>query len=228
MKRSKKYRKAQALVDKTKAYALGAAIELLPKLSTAEFDSSVEIHMNLKLSEKQKKGSTRGSVILPHQAEASTKIAVITTPEHQEEAKEADFVGGEDLIKKIENGWSDFDIVIATPEIMPKVAVLGKLLGPKGKMPNPKTKTVTTDLKSTIENYKRGKTDFKADKQGGIHKVIGKVTMKKEHLLENVRVFLKAVLKETPKTEGLPFKSVFLTPTMGPSIKLDVTSLLKI
>lgn len=227
MSRSKKYKKAVEILDKTKSYPLKEAVKLLPKLATTKFDSSIEIHINLKLTEKQKKESIRGSVSLPHQVGSAAKIAVITTPAHEQEAKEADLVGGEDLIKKIESGWSDFDILIATPEVMPQVAILGKVLGPKGKMPNPKNKTVTTNLKATIASYKEGKTDFKADKQGGIHKIIGKISLKSDQLLANAEAFLKAVISETQRLQSVPFKSVFLAPTMGPSIRVDIGELMK-
>lgn len=227
MSRSKKYKKVQKLIDKTKHYNLEQAIELMPKLSTSKFDSAIEIHINIKLSQKQKKESIKGSLTLPHQVGTVTKIAVLTTPEHVDEAKEADTVGAEDLIKKIEKGWSDFDVLIATPEIMPKIASLGKILGPKGKMPNPKNETVTTNLKKVIGMYKKGKLDFKADKQGGIHKTIGKVSMKKEQLIENAKAFFKAVFDETKRLQSMPFKSVFLSPTMGPSIRLDKDQLIK-
>lgn len=227
MKISKKQKAAQKLVDKTKSYNLEDALDLLPKISTSKFEASVETHINLNLSEKQKKISIKGNTTLPHQVAESIKIAVLTTPEHNNEAKEADVVGNDDLIKKIEKGWSDFDVLIATPEIMQKVAILGKILGPKGKMPNPKSGTVTTNLKQTIQSYKEGKTDFKADQQGGIHHAVGKINMKKEHLKENVITFFKAVYQETKNLQAIPFKSIYLSPTMGPSIKLDINSLLK-
>jgi large subunit ribosomal protein L1 len=227
MKRSKKYKNTLKLYDKTKQYSLDESLDILPKLNTTKFDSSVEIHINLQLTEKQKKSSIKGSCVLPHQIGKSIKIAVITTPQHEAEAKSADISGSEDLIKKIEKGWSDFDVLIATPEIMPKVAILGKTLGPKGKMPNPKNGTVTTNLKETINNYKKGKTDFKADKQGGIHMKIGKISMKKDELKENLQTFLKSLYSETRTIQVIPFKSITLTPTMGPGIKLNINEILK-
>jgi large subunit ribosomal protein L1 len=227
MKRSKKYKQVLKQLDKSQNYSLKEAVTLIPQLSTSKFAGSIEIHVNLLLTEKQQKENIRGSVTLPYQVGTPAKIVVLTTPEHFEEAKGADTVGGEDLIKKIEKGWNEFDIVIATPEVMQKVAILGRILGPKGKMPNPKNDTVTTHLKQTIENYKKGKIDFKADGQGGIHKVIAKTTMKPEEILENIFNFLKAIVQETKRYTAVPFKSIFISPTMGPSIKLDTASLLK-
>lgn len=228
MKRSKKYKEVLKLLDKKKLYSLDEALELLPKISTSKFDSAVEVHINFNLNQKQKKtANIKGSLILPNQVGTSVKIAVITTPDHSAKAKGAEIVGGEELIKKIEDGWNDFDILIATPDIMPKLAMLGKVLGPKGKMPNPKNNTVTTDLKGTIESYKKGKTDFKVDKQGGLHQLLGKVNMKKGKLKENVVTFLKAILNESRNINVIPFKTVYLSPSMGPSIKLDVKELIK-
>jgi large subunit ribosomal protein L1 len=227
MKRSKKYKEVLKLIDKTKSYNLEEAINLLPKLSISKFDSSVEIHINLNLSEKQKKTVIKGSTTLPHQVGSSVVIAVITTPDHIDKAKEADVSGGEDLIKKIQGGWDDFDILIATPDIMVKLAALGKVLGPKGKMPNPKNGTITTDIEKTIKSYKKGKLNFRSDEQGGIHQVVGKCNMKTKKLTENILTFFKAILQETKNLQAVPFKSVFLSPTMGPSIRLDVNNLLK-
>jgi len=227
MKRSKKYKKALENIDKSKEYTLEEAIELLPKVNICSFDSSVDIHLKIRLKEKQKKLSIKGSTKLPNKVGQSVRIAVITTNEHQEEAKSADIVGGEDLIQKIEKGEIDFDILIATPDIMAKVAKLGRILGPKGKMPNPKNGTVTTDLDGTIESYKEGKTNFKVDKQGGIHMKIGSINMEKEKLQENIITFLKAVYQEIKNLNPVPFKSIILAPSMGPSIKLDVNEVIK-
>ncbi|MBU0976338.1 MAG: 50S ribosomal protein L1 [Patescibacteria group bacterium] len=227
MKRSKKYIEAEKLIEKNKLYTIEEALELLPQVSTAKFDSALEIHFLLHLSDKQKKESIKGSTTLPHQVGAAKRIAVVTTPEHTAEAEAADVTGFEDLIKKIEDGYSEFDVLIATPDVMPKMASLGKVLGPKGKMPNPKNGTITTDLKKAIKTYKEGKLNFKADKQGGIHLIFGKTNMTKEQLLKNLTILLKAVHQETSKLNAIPFKSVFVTPTMGPSIQLDINSLMK-
>ncbi|MBN2016194.1 50S ribosomal protein L1 [Candidatus Dojkabacteria bacterium] len=227
MHRSKKYKNARKLVEKSKVYTLDEALDLLPKVSTSKFDSSIELHINLNLSEKQKKISIKGSATLPHQVGPKVKIAVLTSSDHFGEAQDADTVGSDDLIKKIQDGWTDFDVLLATPDIMPKIAVLGKILGPKGKMPNPKNNTVTTDIKDTIESYKKGKTDFKADAQGGIHQVVGKISLKKDQLLENIQTFLKAVFNEVKNLQANPFKTIYLSPTMGPSIRLDVNVMLK-
>lgn len=227
MKRSKKYKEARKLVDSKKHYTLDETLKLIPKVSTSKFDASIELHILLQLTDKQKKESIKGSLILPHKVGHDIRVAVITKPEQQEEASEADIVGFEDLIKKIEEGEDNFDVLIATPDVMSKLASLGKILGPKGKMPNPKNGTVTKDIKKTIKSYKEGKLNFRADKQGGIHQMVGKVSMKKEDIKENVKSFLKVVSKETKKYNPIPFKSVHMAPSMGPGIKLDITSLMK-
>ncbi|MDD3647243.1 MAG: 50S ribosomal protein L1 [Candidatus Dojkabacteria bacterium] len=227
MKRSKKYTEAENLIEKGKMYSLDEAVDLLPKVSISKFDAAYEIHFLLNLTEKQKKESIKGSTKLPYQVGNAKKIAVITSPEHMGDADTADVTGYEDLIKKIEDGFSDFDVLIATPDVMPKLASLGKVLGPKGKMPNPKNGTITTDLKKAIQTYKEGKLDFKVDKQGGIHLIFGKKSMTKEQLLENLKVLIKAVLQESTKLNSIPFKSIFVTPTMGPSIKMDINNLIK-
>jgi len=226
MKRSKKYKSALEKIDKQKEYSLSEAVDILPEIATSTFDASIELHIHLNLNEKQRKRGLKGSVTLPHQVKnGTTKILVLTTPEHEQEAKDADFVGGENYIKKIQDGWNEFDVVLATPEIMPKIAILGKVLGPKGLMPNPKSGTVTTNLSETIQQYKKGKIDFKSDEQGNIHQAIGKVSMAKEELMSNTLEFIKAVNKSIKSTQTNLFKSIHICPTMGPSVKIDPSSL---
>lgn len=222
MNRSKNYKEKSKLVDKGKEYKLEEALELIPKVSTDNFDASIEIHINLNIMEKQRQGPIKGSTTLPHQFGNEVKLAVVTTPEHFEEAKEVENVGEDKLINKISDGFDDFDILIATPEVMPKLAKLGKILGPQGKMPNPKNGTVTTDLKKTIKSFKEGKINFRSDDGDSIHQVVGKVSMKKENISENIHNLVEAVLAEMQnKFKVTPFKSIYVTPTMGPSIKLD-------
>lgn len=221
MARGKKYKKVASSVDRAKVYNLDEAVALLPTISTSSFKGSLNLHVKLNLSEKQKNESIKGSVQLPHQVGEPAKILVITTPEHQKEAEGADYVGGEEIVKKIQGGWEDFDIVIATPDIMPKIAMLGKVLGPKGLMPNPKSGTVTTDIKATVASYKKGKIDFRMDKQGGIHQTIGKSDMTAEQIKDNILAFMDALFGEIRKFGANPIKSIFIAPTMGPSIKLD-------
>ncbi len=221
-KRSKKYQKAKKLVEEKDKYPLEKALELLPEVNTSSFKGAAELHINLNFNKKQLKENTiKGSLTLPNQVGDPVKIAVVTTPKNQEKAKKADTVGGEELIKKIEDGWMEFDVLIATPDIMQKLAKLGPILGPKGKMPNPKNETVTKDVDRVIENYKKGKTDFRMDEKGGVHKKIGNVDMEKEKLEENIEAFIKAVLEEAKKVKPVPFESIFLSPSMGPSIPLD-------
>ncbi len=222
MKRSKKYKEAIKLVDKTKLYEIEEAVELIPKISTCKFDASVELHVKLNIPSKYEKEVIRGSVIFPYKTGPEVKIVVLTTSEYFDKAKEADFYGAEDLIKKIENGWNEFDVVIATPNIMTKLAPLGKILGPKGLMPNPKNNTVTTNLEEIIKSYKKGKTDFKTDNNKNIHIVVGKVSTKKEHLIENIKIALKSIIDSSKRYNPNPIKTAYLSPTIGPSIKLNV------
>ena len=225
MKRSKKYIEAQKLITTGKKYTLKEAVELLPKVSFTKFAGSINFQINLSLNEKQKKEVIRGSFTLPHSLGKSLKILVLAEPADKEKAKDADFFGGEELVKEIEDGKADFDMVITTPKMMPKIAKLGKILGTKGLMPNPKNGTITTDLEATIKKFKKGLKNFKAD-NGVITTVIGKTDMKTEQILENFAEFLKAVSNETKKLGPNVVKAMFLIPTMGPKINLDVNSVL--
>ncbi len=219
---SKKYDKAQKLVDKKKSYQINKALELMPKISTSKFPGSIELHITFNLSEKQQKESLKGAVVFPNQFGKTKKVLVLTDTSHQKEAEDAgaDFVGLEEYIKKIETGWDDFDIVIATPSVMPKIAKLGKFLGRKGLMPNPKNQTVTNDLKKVIKMYKQGKTDFKVQ-EGNLKIILGKVDMNPKQLVENFEEFTKSLYNVLPRLTKDMIRSIYLTPTMGPSIKID-------
>lgn len=227
MKRSKKYKKAKQEAEKKSQYELSAAIEMLPQVSTSSFVGSAELHINLNM---KKDKSVKGSVKLPNEIKSDeTKIAVITTPDNFDEAKKAgaDYVDEDKLIKKIEEGWSEFDILIATPNVMPKIAKLGRVLGPKGLMPNPKNNTVTENLKKVITAYKSGKVDFKAGDHGGIHQNIGKLSQDTQDLVENAYTFIEAIFKEANILGPAPFKSVYVAPSMGPSLEIDISELMK-
>jgi len=224
MKRSKKYIEAEKLVTPNKKYSLTEALALLPKISVTSFAGSIGMQINLNLNEKQKKDVFRGSFTLPFSFGKSLKILVIADKADYEKAKGADFVGSEELVKEIEEGKEDFDLVITTPMMMSKMAKLSKILGPKGLMPNPKNGTITTDLEGTIAKFKKGMKNFKAD-NGIITGVIGKTDMKAEELTENSLAFYKAVFNEVKKLGPSAIKSIFLTPTMGPKIVLDVNSI---
>jgi large subunit ribosomal protein L1 len=219
MKRSKKYIEVQKLVETNKKYSLAEALALLPKISVTSFAGSVSMQINLNLNEKQKKEVFRGSYTLPHSFGKSLRVLVIADKSDHDKAKGADFVGAEELVKEIEEGKDDFDLVITTPMMMPKMAKLGKTLGTKGLMPNPKNGTITTDLEATITKFKKGMKNFKAD-NGIIIGVIGKLDMPVEDLTENSVEFMKAVNSEIKKLGPSAIKSIFLTPTMGPKLTI--------
>lgn len=225
MKRSKKYIEAQKLVTQNKKYTLAEALAILPKISVTSFAGSVSFQINLNLNEKQKKDVFRGSYTLPHTFGKSLRVLVIADKSEHEKAKGADFVGAEELIKEIEAGKEDFDLVITTPMMMAKMAKLGKILGTKGLMPNPKNGTITTDLEGTIAKFKKGMKNFKAD-NGVITAVIGKTDMTIEELTENCVDFMKAVNNEIKKLGPNAVKSLYLTPTMGPKLVVDANSIM--
>lgn len=227
MKRGKKYKEVVKKFDKTQKYSLDEASKLLPELSISKFEGSIEVHLTLENKGKKKEGTVRGSIVLPHQTGASKKVAVIAESKDHKKAKEAgaDKIGLDDLVKEIEGGKIDFDVLIATPEVMPKIASLGKVLGPKGLLPNPRNETVTTDLERVVKSYKAGKLDFKMDEAMGIHAKIGRTKMTTEQIKENLTTFLKAVFNEAKNISPTPFKSVVVTPTMGPGVKLEVNEL---
>lgn len=219
----KKYRSACEKIEKGKEYSLAEAIALIKDTSTTKFDSSVEIHLNLNTDPKNPEHALRGSVSLPAGLGKSKKIAVICGADKEKEAKEAGayLVGGKELIEKIARGDIDFDVLVATPEMMPELAKAGKVLGPKGLMPNPKDNTVTENIKATLEDIKRGRAEYRSDSYGIIHSVIGKVSFEENKLVENAEAFLSAIHSIKPASvKGTFIKSIYLTTTMGPSIKI--------
>jgi large subunit ribosomal protein L1 len=224
MKRSKKYNEALKLVTPSKKYSLTEALGVLPKISVTSFAGSISMQINLNLNEKQKKDVYRGSYTLPHSFGKSLRVLVIADKSDHDKAAEADIVGAEELVKEIEEGKEDFDLVITTPMMMPKMAKLGKILGTKGMMPNPKNGTITTDLATTISKFKKGMKNFRAE-NGVIIGVIGKTDMKADELSENCVDFMKAVNSEIKKLGPSAVKSIFLTPTMGPKLIIDTNSI---
>lgn len=221
--RSKKYREVAKLIEKDKIYSLEEALELIKKTTTTKFDSSVEAHIRLGIDLSKSEQQVRGMVALPHSLGKVLKIAVVVPPEKEKEAKEAkaDYVGEKDLVEKIEKGFLDFDILMADPSVMGLLAKVAKILGPKGLMPSPKSGTVTPDIKKTIEEFKRGKIEFRADKTGVIHQVIGKVSFEANKLQDNFQTLLEAVQKAKPeKIKGSYILSLYLCTTMGPSVKI--------
>lgn len=230
MKKGKKYTKALELIEKGKAYSKEEAIDLVKKTSTTKFDSSVEVAINLNLDTKKTDQQIRGALVLPNGTGKTKKVLVLTKNAEQAKiAKEvgADFVGDVDLIDKIQKeNWLDFDIIIATPEMMPLLGRLGKLLGPRGLMPNPKTGTVTTDVKKAIEDVKKGRIEFRTDSYGNVHAIIGKVSFDNKKLEENLQEFVNVIVKSKPQTaKGKYIKNISLSTTMGPGIKVDINSL---
>ena len=217
-------------VEKTKdkLYAnLEQAIQVLKETGTTKFVESVELHANLNIDPKYADQQLRTTVTLPHGIGKQVKIAVLTNDENFEEATQAgaDIVGNEELIENITNGIIDFDLLIATPNMMPKLAKLGRVLGPKGLMPSPKSGTVSSTLNATLTDFKKGKFEYKADKTGIVHVTIGKVDFSETQLLENLQALYNSIEKNRPAgVKGKYFKSLFLCTTMGPSIKLDLTS----
>jgi large subunit ribosomal protein L1 len=228
MKHGKKYTAAYKKVDKTKEYGLVEAIEFLKQNSYVKFDQTVEIAVVLGIDPKKSEQAVRGSVVLPHGLGKNVRVLAFAQGEKEAEAREAgaDFVGGDDLAKKITEGWLDFDAVVATPDMMKVVGRLGKILGTRGLMPNPKTGTVTMDIGKAVRELKKGKADFKIEKAGILHAVLGKLSFDAQKIAENTKAFMDAVNKARPQTaKGVYIKKVTLTSTMGQGLKLNQNDL---
>jgi large subunit ribosomal protein L1 len=225
---SKKYKQAIEMYDTTKAYQLDEALEILMKLPKAKFDETVEVAINLGVDPRHSDQMVRGSVTLPHGTGKPVRVLVFAKGEKEKEALEAgaDYVGAEDLVEKIQQGWLEFDKAVATPDIMGLVGKLGKILGPRGLMPNPKVGTVTFDVAKAVKELKAGKIEFKVDKAGIIHAPIGKVSFGKEKLKDNFMALLDMVIKLKPaSSKGIYLKKCSISSTMGPGIKLDPVAL---
>ncbi|MEL7339644.1 MAG: 50S ribosomal protein L1 [Bacteroidota bacterium] len=223
-KKSKNNTKAASVVNKDQAYDLNQACELLKKAAFAKFDESVEMHVRLGVDPRQANQMVRGVATLPHGTGKEVRVLVLTTPDKEEAAKAAgaDFVGLDEYLEKIQQGWTDIDVIICSPDVMPKVGRLGRVLGPRGLMPNPKSGTVTPDVASAVKAVKAGKIDFRVDKTGIVHVAIGKVSFSAEQLADNVTELLQTLQRLKPKdSKGIYFRSIYMTSTMGPGIKLD-------
>lgn len=227
---SKRYAALLEKVDRTKTYTIDEGIEVLKSLHSTKFDETVELSVKLGIDPKKLQQPVRGSVVLPHGTGKTKRVLVFASGENYKKAQQAgaDYVGGNELAEKIKNGWLDFDYVIATPDMMKIVAPLGKILGPRGLMPNPKTGTVTENVENAVKEAKRGKVDFKMDKDGNIHLPVGKVSFPNENLKENIISALSAILSVKPQgVRGTYIKSIHLSLTMSPSIKLDLNKTLQ-
>ena len=230
MKKGKKYIKAMELVEKHKAYTKEEAIDLVKKTSTSNFDGSVEVAVRLNVDTKKTDQQVRGALVLPNGTGKAKRVLVLTKNDSQAKAAKeagAEYVGGEELIDKIaKENWLDFEVIIATPEMMPSLGKIGKLLGPRGLMPNPKTGTVTTDTKKAIEDVKKGRIEFRTDSYGNVHAIIGKVSFDNAKLVENLDAFMSVITKSKPQTvKGQFIKNVSVSSTMGPGIKIDLNTL---
>ncbi|MCS7338630.1 MAG: 50S ribosomal protein L1 [Verrucomicrobiae bacterium] len=223
---SKRYKKALELVDKDKAYPLGTAVELLTKMPKAKFDETVELAFKLNVDPKQTDQTVRGTVTLPHGTGKTVRVLVFAKSGDAAEAARAagaDYVGFEDLIKKCQEGWADFDVAIATPEAMTEVRKLGKILGPRGLMPNPKTGTVTDDVAKAVKEVKAGRVEFKVDKGGNVHVPVGKLSFGPAKLVENARAVIEAVAKARPAAlKGTYIRNCTISATMSPGLRLDL------
>jgi len=226
---TKKRKAVAGKVDDKKIYSLAEATGLVKEINCTKFDSSVDLHVRLGVDPKKADQAVRGTVTLPHGTGKTKKVLVLCTPDKEAEANAAgaDFVGLDEFIQKIESGWTDIDVIIATPAVMPKIGKLGKVLGPRNLMPNPKTGTVTNDVATAIKDVKAGKVAFKVDKAGIVHASIGRVSFSPEKLADNSLEFLNAIMKAKPSTaKGTYMKSVFMASSMSPAIAVDTKAII--
>ena len=227
-KRGKKYLEAAKKVESSKAYSADEAVALVKETSTVKFDASVEVAFRLGVDPKKADQAIRGAVVLPHGTGKVQRVLVFAKGEKAKEAEAAgaDYVGDSDMINKIQQGWFDFDVIVATPDMMAEVGKLGRVLGPKGLMPNPKTGTVTFDVAKAVNEIKAGKVEYRVDKAGNIHVPIGKVSFEAAKLKENLAVIYDTMLKVKPAAaNGTYVKNVTVTSTMGPGIKVDPSTI---
>ena len=229
-KKGKKFQDAAKLVDRSVLYSVEEAIALAQKTSTVNFDATVEVAFKLNIDTRKNDQQIRGAIVLPNGTGKTQKVLVFAKGEKLKEAQAAgaDYAGDAEYIQKIKDGWFDFDVIVATPDMMGQVGQLGRVLGPKGLMPNPKTGTVTFDVTKAVNEIKAGKVEYRADKAGIVHAPVGKASFEAGKLAENIQTLVDVIIKAKPATaKGIYLKSVHVTTTMGPSIKLDTLALVK-
>ena len=229
MKLPKKRKAVESRVDKNKMYSLKEASALVKDVNTTKFDASVDLHIRLGVDPKKADQAIRGTVSLPHGTGKTKRVLVLCTPDKEAEAKAAgaDYVGLDEFVQKIEGGWVDVDVIVATPSVMPKIGKLGKILGPRNLMPNPKTGTVTNDVAAAVNEVKGGKIAFKVDKAGIIHASIGRVSFSPEKITENSHELINAIVRAKPSSaKGTYLRSVFMASSMSPGIAVDTKSLM--
>ncbi|HOQ78548.1 MAG: 50S ribosomal protein L1 [Candidatus Cloacimonetes bacterium] len=227
MKHSKRYNVAYSMFDRQKRLDLNEAVKLIKSLPASKFDETVEVHFNLGVDPRKADQQIRNSLVLPHGTGKEMRVLVFAEGDKAEEAKQAgaDYVGVDDLIEKISGGWFDFDVVIATPNLMGRIGKLGRVLGPRGLMPNPKVGTVTMDVSKAVQEAKGGKVTYRVDKFGNLHIPAGRLSFDEDKLKENIKAIIAAVLRERPSTlKGIYIKSITLCTTMSPGIKIQVAS----
>lgn len=228
MKVTKNRKKAKELIEKDRMYSILEASELLKKMNSTSFDASVDVHVRLGVDPRKPDQAIRGTVSLPNGTGKEKKVLVFCTPDKEEEARAAgaDYVGLDEYVTKIQGGWTDIDVVIASPQVMPKIARLGRVLGPRNLMPNPKSGTVTEDLENAVKEVKKGKIAFKVDKFGIIHSSVGRVSFTPEQIEGNAREFLGTLSRMKPASaKGTYFKSIYMVTTMSPSVQIDPKSI---
>ena len=226
--RSKRMKQIDALLEEKKVYKLEEAVEFLKKCPAVKFDQSINAALKIGIDPKKSDQQVRGTVSLPHGTGKKIVLVVIAKGEKAKEAQEAgaDFVGGDDLLEKIKGGWTDFSALIATPDMMRELGKLGKVLGPRGLMPTPKAGTVTNDVAKAVKEVKAGKIEFKVDKTGNINGSVGKISFSTTHLMENLRTFMQAIARSKPASaKGNFLRSLYISSTMGPGLKVDLQSL---
>ena len=226
---SKKRKEALAKIDSAKAYSLTDACNLVKEVSTTKFDASIDLCVRLGVDPRKANQMVRGTVALPHGTGKDLKVLVLCTPDKEEEAKAAgaDYVGLDEYIDKIKGGWTDIDVIITIPAVMGKVGALGRILGPRGLMPNPKTGTVTMDVAKAVTEVKAGKIDFRVDKYGIIHSMVGKVSFDGDKIKDNAHELIQTLIKMKPSSaKGTYIKSIYISSTMSPSIQIDTKSVI--